>query len=124
MSLIERFTSDVACAPAGLRARPPSRLLAAVAIAISIVAATPAFAEGKRSRTIAPGTIAGPIIGGVAANNGYYAYGPYTWPSWAGILPQNPLYGPAVPMQPGCFVQRQRIWTEYGWRWREAPICY
>jgi len=21
-------------------------------------------------------------------------------------------------------LQRQRIWTEYGWQWRAAPICY
>lgn len=66
--------------------------------------------------------VAGPVVGGIAANNGYYAYGPY---SWAGSpLRWSPLFGPAVPVPPGCYIQRQRIWTEYGWRWRQAPICY
>ena len=65
--------------------------------------------------------VAGPIVGGIAANNGYYAYGPY---ARTGTLPWSPLYGPALPVRPGCWLQRQRLWTEYGWRWRVAPICY
>jgi hypothetical protein len=66
--------------------------------------------------------VAGPIVGGITANNGYYAYGP---DYWAGApLGWSRLFGPAVPIAPGCYLQRQRIWTEYGWRWREAPICY
>jgi len=65
---------------------------------------------------------AGPIVGGTAANNGYYAYGPYYW---AGVpVSWSRLFGPALPIAGGCYLQRQRIWTEYGWRWREAPICY
>ncbi|NVO12512.1 MAG: hypothetical protein HXX10_00585 [Rhodoplanes sp.] len=68
------------------------------------------------------GEVAGPIIGGTVANNGYYAYGPYAGPG--APLPWSNLYGPAVPVAPGCFMQRQRIWTEYGWRWRVAPLCY
>jgi hypothetical protein len=67
-------------------------------------------------------TFAGPIIGGIAANNGYYAYGPYYSP--APFRGFSPLYGPAYPYPAGCYLQRQRIWTEYGWRWRVAPICY
>jgi hypothetical protein len=78
---------------------------------------------GQRGEQRARGRIvAGPIIGGIAANNGYYAYGPYYWPGSA--LGWSALYGPTMSVAPGCYRQRQRIWTEYGWRWREAPICY
>jgi hypothetical protein len=92
------------------------RIIASAAV-LGVLAASTAAEAGRRDRVVA-----GPIIGGIAANNGYYAYGPYHWPGSA--LGWSPLYGPAVPVPPGCYMQRQRIWTEYGWRWRLAPICY
>lgn len=78
--------------------------------------------DGRRDPRSGTRIVAGPIVGGAAANNGYYAYGPYASPG--APLPWSRLYGPAVPVAPGCWMQRQRIWTEYGWRWRTAPICY
>lgn len=73
---------------------------------------------------------AGPIVGGIVANSGNYAYGPYVvadpWAASAPRLWSEPVVRPGVvlPVPPGCFLQRRRIWTEYGWRWRTAPICY
>lgn len=84
---------------------------------LAALAAAPGVEARPRERVEA-----GPIIGGSAANNGYYAYGPYYWPGSA--VGFSPLYGPTAPVAPGCYMQRQRIWTEYGWRWRTAPICY
>ncbi|WP_146617743.1 hypothetical protein [Rhodoplanes serenus] len=96
------------------------------AILSSILLTGPAEAAdtrpAHRAHSVAGPIVAGPIVGGVAANNGYYAYGPYGLTG--GPLPWSPLYGPAVPVQPGCWLQRQRLWTEYGWRWRVAPVCY
>ncbi len=90
-------------------------MLLAVLLSLSFV--QDAEARARRARVVA-----GPIVGGIAANNGYYAYGSYYAPGSA--LGWSPLLGPAVPVPPGCYLQRQRIWTEYGWRWRTAPICY
>lgn len=103
------------------------RILAVAGSAAALVlTAAPGAADGSHDRRVRTRPIAGPIVGGIAANNGYYAYGPYAAPGPAawGPLPWSSLYGPAVPPAPGCFLQRQRVWTEYGWRWRTAPICY
>lgn len=107
-------------------------IVGCMAVAAGLTLAWPALADGgagARTRTRYPAAeqIAGPIIGGLAANNGYYAYGPYAGPgspvAWR-ALPWSDLYGPAVPVTPGCYMQRQRVWTDYGWRWRTGPICY
>lgn len=109
-------------------ARPPSRrrtnrtLLLAGAVALFGTAGADAADIAPRGYAGYGGEVAGPIIGGTVANNGYYAYGPYTGPG--APLPWSNFYGPAVPVAPGCSMQRQRIWTEYGWRWRVAPLCY
>jgi hypothetical protein len=92
-----------------------------VAAAMALALVAPADARGKRAAARIGGAEAGPIIGGLVANNGYYAYGPYYRPGLVGI---SGLFGPAVPVTPGCYLQRQRIWTTYGWVWRQAPICY
>lgn len=94
-----------------------SRLYVAGAAGLAALAMATAAEAGRRNRVVA-----GPIVGGIAANNGYYAYGPYYRPGSA--LGWSPLFGPAVPVPPGCYMQRQRLWTEYGWQWRTAPICY
>jgi hypothetical protein len=93
-----------------------------IAVAVMLLGAAPRVCAQSLDRHRRDAPVAGPIVGGVAANNGYYAYGPYYW---AGVpIGWSPLFGPAVPVSPGCYIQRQRIWTEYGWRWRQAPICY
>jgi hypothetical protein len=128
--MIARSTSTLSTsAPStALRARPaPPRqtiraLLLAGALALFATTWAGAADIGPRRHAGYGGEVAGPIIGGTVANNGYYAYGPYAGPGTP--LPWSNLYGPAVPVAPGCFMQRQRIWTEYGWRWRAAPLCY
>ncbi|MBK5961760.1 hypothetical protein CCR97_26655 [Rhodoplanes elegans] len=101
-------------------------IVSGIGLGVAVMIATPALADGSAGRA-APRVVAGPIVGGLAANNGYYAYGPYAAPgspvAWR-ALPWSDLYGPAVPVAPGCWMQRQRVWTEYGWRWRTGPICY
>ncbi len=92
----------------------------ALTAALATAIAGPAEARAKRLPKVG-GTEAGPIIGGMVANNGYYAYGPYYAPGFVGV---SGLYGPALPVAPGCYLQRQRIWTTFGWVWRQAPICY
>jgi hypothetical protein len=101
------------------------RIVFILAIAAAIASATLASAaevRAKRGPAKLGGTAAGPIIGGLVANNGYYAYGPYYAPG--PLIGSSRLYGPALPVTPGCYTQRQRIWTDYGWVWRRAPICY
>ena len=93
-----------------------------VVVAVTLLGAAPHVYAQSLDRSPGNAPVAGPIVGGVAANNGYYAYGPYYWPGVP--IGWSHLFGPALPVSPGCYIQRQRIWTEYGWRWRQAPICY
>ncbi len=99
-----------------------TRTICILATLVAVATAGPADAHPKRTLSRIGGTEAGPIIGGLVANNGYYAYGPYYRPG--PLVGFSPLYGPAYPITPGCYLQRQRIWTTYGWVWRRAPICY
>ncbi|MFD2181443.1 hypothetical protein [Rhodoplanes azumiensis] len=107
-------------------------LVLGAGVGVAVMIATPALADGSGGRRAAPRPVAGPIVGGLAANNGYYAYGPYAAPgspvAWRALpwsdLPRSDLWGPVVPVAPGCWMQRQRVWTDYGWRWRTGPICY
>jgi hypothetical protein len=101
-----------------------AKLIGAVLVVVAPVlfGAAPHVYAQNLDRSPRAALVAGPIVGGMAANNGYYDYGPYYW---AGVpVGWSSLFGPAVPVSPGCYIQRQRIWTEYGWRWRQAPICY
>lgn len=97
------------------------RTVCIVGAVVAAALAAPADARTKHALPRVGGKQAGPIIGGIVANNGYYAYGPYYAPGLVGI---SGLYGPALPITPGCYQQRQRIWTTFGWVWRQAPICY
>jgi hypothetical protein len=89
-------------------------LAASAAIAVAAIAA-PTTAEA-RGGAVAAGVIgglaAGAIIGSAAANNGYYAYGP--GPVYAA---PGPYYGG------GCYITRQRVWTNYGPRWQRVRVC-
>jgi hypothetical protein len=36
----------------------------------------------------------------------------------------RPYYGPGpVYYAPGCYWTRERIWTDWGWRWRRVRVC-
>ena len=65
---------------------------------------------------VAAGVIGGAIIGGAIANS-YYPYGYYG--------PGYGYYGPGYAGGPygPCYVQRQRFWDGYGWRFRRVRVC-
>jgi hypothetical protein len=87
-------------------------LAAAAAITVAAVAA-PTTADARNNG----GAVAAGVIGGLAAgaiigsavNNGYYAYG-------AGPAYYGAGYG-------HCYIQRQRVWTNYGPRWQRVRVC-
>jgi hypothetical protein len=88
-------------------------LAAAAAITVAAFAA-PTPADARDGGAVAAGVIgglaAGAIIGSAAANNGY-AYGP------------GPGYYGAAPVYGRCYITRQRVFTDYGPRWRRVRVC-
>lgn len=115
--------------------RKISAAIATVCIA-SLAIGAPKPAEARNGGAVAAGVIgglaAGAIIGG-ATRGGYYggsgygysggpgygyydapAYGYSTAPTYSGYSGSD--YG-------GCYVQRQRVWTDYGWRIRRVRVC-
>jgi hypothetical protein len=100
--------------------------LAAVAtLAVSAIAApAPAHAQRGVGVGIAAGLLGGAIIGGAIASSPYY-YGPGYGPGYYG---PGPYYGPAYvaggyPPGPPCYLQRQRFWDGYSWRYRSVRVC-
>ena len=85
-------------------------LVTAGTLAVAAIAA-PAPAEARnRGGAIAAGVIgglaAGAIIGSAASRPyGYYGGGGY------------------YAAGPACYVTRQRVWTDYGWRTRRVRVC-
>lgn len=91
-------------------------LAAAGAIAVTAVAA-PAPAEARNDGArIAAGVIgglaAGAIIGSAVNQRGYYAHEP---------APAYYYGGPYAYSR--CYTVRQRVWTDYGPRWRRVRVC-
>jgi hypothetical protein len=89
-------------------------LAAAGAIGIAAVAA-PAPAQARNEGAIAGAAIgglaAGAIIGSAVAPR--YDYGYYA---------AEPVYG--GPYAYGsCYTVRQKVWTDYGPRWRRVRVC-
>lgn len=64
-----------------------------------------------------PGLAAGAVGAlafGALARPYYYGYGyPGYYPGYYGY----------AGYAPGCFVERQRVWTPYGWRIRRVSVC-
>lgn len=75
--------------------------------------AMPQQAEARgRGGAVAAGVIGGLAAGaiiGSAINRPAYGYG---------------YYGPSYAAYPGCYWQRQRVETPYGWRWQRVRVCY
>jgi hypothetical protein len=100
------------------KTRTLTALAAAVTLGIAAIAAPqPAEAYWRGgSGAVAAGVIGGLAAGaliGAAAGAPYYAYGP--GPGYYG-------YGPAY-YGGGCFWTRQRVWTNWGWRFRPVRVC-
>lgn len=89
-----------------------SALAAAGIIAVTAVA-MPAPAQARNEGAVAAGVVGGlavgAIIGSTAANS--YGYAP----------PATVYYGSYPPY--GCHWIRERVWTNYGPRWRTIRVC-
>ena len=93
--------------------------LAGAALACLVTASLAHAADIGPRRGDYPAYGAGPIIGGLAANNGYYAYGPYYGPGY-GYYGYGPdYYGPAYAYNgPGYYggpYWRHRYWHRHYW---------
>jgi len=87
---------------------------AAAALMIASVAAPQQAEAHWRGGGVAAGVIGGLAAGALigAAANGYYGPGPYY-----AYAPGPYYYGP------GCYWTRQRVWTNFGWRWHRVRVC-
>jgi hypothetical protein len=96
------------------KTRTLTALATAATLGIAAIAAPqPAEARG--------GAIAAGIIGGLAAGAiiGAAASGPaYAYGSGPGYY-----YGGGPGYYGGCFWTRQRVWTNWGWRFRPVRVC-
>ena len=80
---------------------------AAALLAASVIAPQQAQARHGVNGAIIGGLAAGALIGAAVANGPYYAYGP----------------GPYYAYGPGCYWTRERVWTNWGWRWHRVRVC-
>lgn len=90
-------------------------LATAGAIAVAAVA-VPAPAQASNEGAIAAGVVGGLAAGaiiGSAVSQPYYSYGYAPGPVYYG--------GPYAYSR--CHVVRERIWTNYGPRWRRVRVC-
>ncbi|HEV8466811.1 MAG TPA: hypothetical protein VGQ63_17620 [Pseudolabrys sp.] len=96
------------------KTRTLTALATAATLGIAAIAAPqPAEARGGAvAAGIIGGLAAGAIIG-AAASGPYYASGP--GPGY--------YYGGGPGYYGGCFWTRQRVWTNWGWRFRPVRVC-
>lgn len=90
-------------------------LATAATLAIAAVSA-PQQAEARgRGGAVAAGIIGGLALGAIAAGAAHSYYGPG---------PGYYAYGPGpVAYGPGCYWTRERVWTNWGWRFRRVRVC-
>jgi hypothetical protein len=93
-----------------------TKTLFAYAVAASLAVATltmPTSAQADNSGAVAAGVIGGlavgAMIGSAAAGNNGPRY-----------QPAPVYYGPGYS---GCYLQRQRVWDGFGWRWTRVRVC-
>lgn len=89
-------------------------LAVAGVVAVAAVAA-PAPAQARNEGAIAAGVVgglaAGAIIGSAVAPRYGYGYAP------------GPVYYGGPYAYSRCYMVRQRVWTDYGPRWRRVRVC-
>ena len=94
-------------------------LATAGAIGMAAVAA-PAPAQARNWHHNNGGAIAGAAIGGLAAGA---IIGSTVAPRYGyGYYAADPYYGGAYAYG-GCYTVRQKVWTDYGPRWRRVRVC-
>ena len=86
---------------------------AGVIAAAAVVAPSPAQAghEGAIAAGVVGGLAAGAIIGSAVAPRHSYAYAP------------GPVYYGGPYAYSRCHLVRQKVWTNYGPRWRRVRVC-
>jgi hypothetical protein len=90
-------------------------LATAGAIGVAAVAA-PAPAQARNE-----GAIAGAAIGGLAAGA---IIGPAVAPRHSyGYYAADPYYAGPYAYGGSCYTVRQRVWTDFGPRWRRVRVC-
>ncbi len=93
--------------------KPLTTLAAAGMLALAAVAA-PAPAQARNEGAIAAGVVGGLAVGAlIASGTRSNAY--------AGAPPTNVYYGPYQYRD--CHWIRERVWTNYGPRWRSIRVC-
>ena len=87
----------------------------AVATAALLAGATIATPQQAEARG---GAVAAGVIGGLAASAlvGAAVAAPYHYGA-------GDYYGPGPGYGPHCWVQRERSWDGYGWRFRRVRVC-
>ena len=87
-----------------------SLLLAAIAgAALSTTGA--AQAGNGQNGAFALGAVGGLLVGGALASNAYgYGY-------------QEPRRVVVHEDEPSCTIARKKVWTSYGWRFRDIEVC-
>jgi hypothetical protein len=98
-----------------------SALATAGVIAAAAVAA-PAPAQADNGGAIAAGVVGG-LAAGAIIGSAWHPY-PYSYgyaPGYA-YAPAPAYYGGAYAYS-RCHVVRQRVWTNYGERWRRVRVC-
>lgn len=96
-----------------------SKTLTVLAAALTLGLTTVAAPQPARAECIGCAVGAG-IIGGLAVGaiiGSAVAPGPYYGPPGYDYGPGPVYYAPA------CYWARQRIWTDWGWRWRRVRVC-
>ena len=88
--------------------------MAAIGAAFFIAAATlvPDNAEARRSNWWVPGAIIGGIAAGAIIANSARPRGYYYEP------------GSTYYRGPDCYLERQRVFDGYRWRWQRVRVCY
>jgi hypothetical protein len=86
---------------------------AGVIAAAAVAAPSPAEAghEGAIAAGVVGGLAAGAIIGSAVAPRHSYAYAP------------GPVYYGGPYAYSRCHLVRQKVWTNYGPRWRRVRVC-
>lgn len=101
--------------------RTLTALAAAGTLAIASVAVPTSASAQWGHHHHGGGAVAAGVLGGLAAGalvgsaiGAPYYYGGYPYGAYA--------YGPGYGSD--CFIRRERVWTNWGWRIRHVRVCY
>lgn len=91
-------------------------LATAGTLAVAAIAVPAPAQAGSNSGAVAAGVVGGLAAGAIigSAVNSHYGYG----------YAPGPVYYSSGPYAYSrCYVTRERVWTNYGPRWRKVRVC-